>query len=166
MYYKVQDFINDWKDESGATLKTFGGLTDESLNKKFNEHVRTLGRLAWHITGAIPEMMNRTGLQIEGPESNSEVPASAAKIVEAYKKSSNSLSEAVEKNWTDQALSEKVNMYGEDWEKGKVLSILIVHQIHHRAQMTVVMRFCGLKVPGIYGPANEEWAQMGMPPEE
>jgi hypothetical protein len=27
------------------------------------------------------------------------------------------------------------------------------------------MRQAGLKVPGIYGPAREDWASMGMPAE-
>jgi hypothetical protein len=30
--------------------------------------------------------------------------------------------------------------------------------------MTVLMRQAGLKVPGVYGPAREEWAAYGMPP--
>ena len=53
-------------------------------------------------------------------------------------------------------------MYGQKWKRGVTLGILITHQIHHRAQMTVLMRQAGLKVPGIYGPAYEEWAAMGM----
>jgi len=46
-----------------------------------------------------------------------------------------------------------------------VLVSLITHQAHHRGQMTVLMRQAGLKVPGVYGPAREEWAAMGMPPQ-
>ena len=30
----------------------------------------------------------------------------------------------------------------------------------------VLMRQAGLGVPGIYGPSKEEWATMGMPPQE
>ena len=30
--------------------------------------------------------------------------------------------------------------------------------------MTVLMRQAGLKVPGVYGPAREEWAEFGMQP--
>jgi uncharacterized damage-inducible protein DinB len=29
--------------------------------------------------------------------------------------------------------------------------------------MTVLMRQAGLRVPGIYGPAKEEWEEHGMP---
>jgi uncharacterized damage-inducible protein DinB len=32
--------------------------------------------------------------------------------------------------------------------------------------MTVLMRQAGLRVPGIYGPAKEDWASMNMPPQE
>ena len=166
MYYKIRDFVNDWKNESEATLKVFKNLNDESLNKKFHDNIRTPGRIAWHITGAIPEMMNRTGLHISGPEQNSSIPESVEVICEEYQNSSDSLIAAVSLNWTDECLTDKVNMYGEEWEKGMILSILIVHQIHHRAQLIVLMRLAGLKVPGIYGPAKEEWAEMGMAAEE
>jgi uncharacterized damage-inducible protein DinB len=53
-------------------------------------------------------------------------------------------------------------MYGQTWKKRDVLASLILHQAHHRGQMTVLMRQAGLAVPGIYGPAREEWAAMGM----
>jgi uncharacterized damage-inducible protein DinB len=40
---------------------------------------------------------------------------------------------------------------------------MLENEIHHRGQMTVLMRQAGLKVPGVYGPAKEDWAAMGMP---
>lgn len=52
------------------------------------------------------------------------------------------------------------------WSRGKTLGVLITHQIHHRAQLTIVMRLAGLKVPGVYGPAKEEWVGYGMEPQE
>ena len=42
---------------------------------------------------------------------------------------------------------------------------MVKHEVHHRAQMTVLMRQAGLAVPGIYGPAAEEWEAMGLPPQ-
>jgi len=57
-------------------------------------------------------------------------------------------------------------MYGEKWTRGQSLLALMAHEIHHRAQMTVLMRQAGLKVPGVYGPAREEWAAYGMPAQE
>jgi uncharacterized damage-inducible protein DinB len=55
-------------------------------------------------------------------------------------------------------------MYGEDWLNGLTLRILISHEIHHRGQMTVVMRQAGLRVPDIYGPTRDQWQEWGMEP--
>ena len=69
----------------------------------------------------------------------------------------------MQKQLQDEKLSERLTMYGQDWwTYSAVLDGLIAHQIHHRAQITVLMRQAGLTVPGIYGPAKEEWAEMGM----
>jgi uncharacterized damage-inducible protein DinB len=54
-------------------------------------------------------------------------------------------------------------MYGDKWKRGQTLHALILHQAHHRGQMTVLMRQAGLPVPGIYGPSREEWEAFGMP---
>jgi uncharacterized damage-inducible protein DinB len=66
--------------------------------------------------------------------------------------------------WTDATLEVEDDMYGERWPRGLTLQALIVHQAHHRGQMTVLMRQAGLRVPGVYGPSREEWTAYGMPP--
>ncbi|HQF43500.1 MAG TPA: DinB family protein [Ignavibacteriaceae bacterium] len=166
MYYKLQDFLNDWKVESELTLKVFKNLTDESLTKKFDENVRTAGKLAWHITTSVGEMAHQTGLSFKAAEGNLPVPATAKEIVDAYKKASENLAAAIKSNWNDDSLSVEDNMYGEMWKRGTTLKVIVGHQIHHRAQLTIVMRLSGLRVPGIYGPAKEEWAGFGMPAQE
>ena len=166
MYHKLEDFINDWKNESESTLKIFNNLTDESLTKKVNENVRTAGRIAWHITTAIGEMAHRTGLNFKTVEADSAIPATAKEIVDAYKETSSNLLDAIKSNWNDETLKAEDDMYGEMWKRGTTLGVIISHQIHHRAQLTVVMRLNGLKVPGVYGPSKEEWTGYGMPAQE
>jgi uncharacterized damage-inducible protein DinB len=61
-------------------------------------------------------------------------------------------------------LGEVIEMYGEKWTRAQALAGLLKHEIHHRAQITVLMRQAGLKVPGVYGPAKEEWVSYGMQP--
>lgn len=166
MYYKLSDFISDWTYESEATIKIFSNLRDESLSRKVHEKIRTAGRLAWHVTTTISEMMNRTGLKIESVKEDSPIPIKVSDLVGTYKNVSNDLLNQIKANWTDESLLKEDDMYGEMWAKGKTLSVLITHQIHHRAQLIVVMRLLGLKVPGIYGPSNEEWAAYGMSAQE
>lgn len=165
MYYKISDFIKDWTYESEATLKVFNNLKDESLTKKVNENVRTAGRLAWHITTSIGEMAQRTGLSVQAVNENS-FPATVKEIVDAYKTASENLLNEIKEKWTDETLQQEDDMYGEKWKRGTTLSVIINHQIHHRAQLTVLMRLLGLKVPGIYGPSKEEWKNFGMAAQE
>ena len=166
MYRKLSDFLDDWKYESEATIKVINNLSDESLTVKFNKEIRTPGRLAWHIVTSIGEMAHRTGLKFETVDENAPIPSSVKEIVDEYKRTSDNLMKEIKEKWNDETLTQEDNMYGEKWAKGKTLGVLVTHQIHHRAQLTVVMRLAGLKVPGVYGPAKEEWAGYGMEPQE
>jgi len=166
VFRKVDDFVRDWQYELDGTLKVFRSLTDESLGQKVTPDGRSIGRLAWHLAQSLPEMMNRTGLAVTGPGEDEPVPASAAAIADAYEASASSLLEQIRTQWQDDTLLELREMYGEQWANGFTLSALVKHQTHHRGQMTVLMRQAGLKVPGVYGPAREEWAQWDMPAPE
>jgi uncharacterized damage-inducible protein DinB len=162
MIRTIQDFEYHWSQELEATQKIFKHLTDKSLSQAITPQNRTLGRLAWHITTTIHEMMARTGLTIAGPNPDDPVPSSAKAIFTAYNEAAISLLEQVKSKWTDATLDIEDEMYGEKWKRGITLMSLLVHQVHHRGQITVLMRQAGLNVPGIYGPAREEWAAYGM----
>lgn len=49
----------------------------------------------------------------------------------------------------------EVEALGQNMPRGKVLSMLVQHNIHHRGQMTVLLRQAGLEVPGVMGPTKE-----------
>ncbi|MHB9029795.1 MAG: DinB family protein [Candidatus Latescibacterota bacterium] len=166
MYRRIDDFLAEWKTERAATLKLMEALTDASLAQKVYDEGRTLGYLAWHLPLCVVEMANRAGLGLSGPAENADAPESAAEIAAAYRSASEQLAEKVGANWTDAALEEEMNMYGENWKKGFILSVLVAHEVHHRGQMTVLMRQAGLRVTGVYGPAREEWAAYGMPTQK
>ena len=163
MIRKIEDFERDWQYEADSTAALFKNLTDESLGQKVTGDGRSLGFLAWHIVTTLGEMPGHTGLTIDAPPVDSAVPASAAEIVSAFETAANSVKTEVAKNWTDETLEIEDNMYGETWKRGLTLLYLMMHQTHHRGQMTVLMRQAGLKVNGIYGPSREEWEAFGMP---
>jgi len=162
MYRKLSDFIDDWKYESEATIKVLGNISDESLTVKFNREIRTPGRLAWHIVTSVGEMAHRTGLTFETVNDDAPTPSTIKEIVDEYKRTSDNVIKEIEDKWNDETLKQEDNMYGQKWARGKTLGVLVTHQIHHRGQLTVLLRLAGLKVPGVYGPAKEEWAKMGM----
>jgi uncharacterized damage-inducible protein DinB len=166
MFTKIEHFKKNWQMESDNTRKIFAALTDKSLGQIGTKGHWSLGRIAWHIAQAVPEMANRTGLKVEGTGQNEPMPASADKIRQAYDIAAKTLMEQVTSNWTDETLLVEDNMYGETWARGVTLYVLLKHEIHHRGQMTILMRQAGLKVPGIYGPSKEEWVNYGAQPPE
>lgn len=166
MFRRVDDFLKAWERERAGTSKILERLDDSSLSRAVAADSRTLGRLAWHLTTTLGEMLARTGLEIAGPAHDAPVPASAAAIARAYETASKAVADQVGSAWTDASLEVLDDMYGEKWPRGMTLFALITHQTHHRAQMTVLMRQAGLAVPGVYGPAREEWNSFGIQPPE
>lgn len=122
----------------------------------------TLGRIAWHIAVAPKNLASRAGLQVEGLKADYEVPGSASIIANEYQTETKNLAEAVKDQWTDEILLEERPFFDRVLPVGMHLFFMIQHQSHHRGQMTVLMRQAGLNVPGVYGPAKEEWALAGM----
>lgn len=166
MYRKIEDFVTDWGYESEGTINLFKLISNDALNKKDHENVRSIARLVWHITITLNEMMNKTGLTVTGPDEHSQPPSDIQTMIAAYESSAKSVVEQVKKQWTDASLLEEKNLYGDNWKNGVTLSILIKHQAHHRGQLTVLMRQAGLKVTGVYGPSKEDWATYNLPTAE
>lgn len=164
MFTSIEQFEEFWDSHVKSTKKITATLTDESLTQSVAEGHWNLGRLMWHIVTTIPEMMNNTGLKLVAIDAKAAMPDSVAEIASGYDAVTGELLDAIKKNWTDESLAVEDDLYGEQWKRGSTLHILIMHEIHHRGQLTVLMRQAGLKVPGLYGPALEEWAGFGMEP--
>ncbi|MEE9554388.1 MAG: DinB family protein [candidate division Zixibacteria bacterium] len=162
MFTSIEGFKTTWSHHSGATKKILAVLTDDSLGQSVADDHRTIGRMAWHIVQTIPEMGGHTGLKIEGPGEKEPVPVDSSIIADSYTTAADSLLEQVTKDWNDDSLQTEDSMYGETWKRGLTLRILIDHEVHHRGQLTVLMRQAGLTVPGLYGPSKEEWGKHGM----
>lgn len=162
MFKSIEDFIKIWKHESASTQNLFNLLTDESLGQEVTAEGRTIGRLSWHIVTSVHEILSRTDLEFEGAEHDAPLPVLADDIPKAYKLTSDAMINAIRENWTERNLTEEYDMYGQQWTVATILQILVFHQIHHRGQLTVLMRQADLRIPGVYGPAREEWAAAGL----
>ncbi|TJY43904.1 damage-inducible protein DinB [Cohnella pontilimi] len=160
MYRTLQDFVNDWAHESSLTLKVLTELTDASLKQSVTETKgRTLGELAWHLATSVTGMFGAGGLRVDGPGFASPVPNHAQDIVDGYRQASEAVAPALREQWSDEKLSEPVLLFGTiDTTYGGLLNLIVRHEIHHRAQMTILMRQAGLVPPGVYGPNEEETA--------
>lgn len=164
MFSSLQDFLPVWETEAAFTRQILDALTDRALEQEIAPGHRTARRLAWHIAQTIPEMMGRTGLMVEGPAEDAPMPDTAWEIAEAYGEAAASLGRQLRAHWSDDTLGEVDDMYGQPWTRGQTLGALLIHQAHHRGQLTVLLRQAGVAVPGTHGPSKEEWSRWGMEP--
>jgi uncharacterized damage-inducible protein DinB len=164
LYTTVTELIGEWNREAMLTQKVMDALTDASLQQQVSPEGRTLGRLAWHIVANTPAYLTHFGITAEAVKDPDTVPGSARAIAEGWREVSARAAEAVQQQWTDESLKQVQNAFGRELSNAAILLLLVKHHAHHRGQMTVLMRQAGLKVPGVYGPAREEWSGIGGEP--
>ncbi len=167
MYVTISDFIKEWNREAMLTQNVLDGLTDESLKQQVYPEGRTLGRIAWHLTTNIPDYLTHFGLNIDGVKNAENVPTSAKEIAETFKEVSSFVAQIIEKQWTDKSIEQIQEAFGRQESNAQILMGLIKHIVHHRGQITVLMRQAGLKPFGVYGPPKEDWIHLGVenPPQ-
>ena len=161
MYHTMDEFLSEWTYESDSTQQILDLLNDDSLSTRAGERERSLGVLAWHIVTSVHEMMSRVGLEFDAPHHDATLPTTAEEIAQGYRQTNQSFKEAIQAQWKDADLSLKHDMYGEMWSNATTRNVLVKHQIHHRGQLTILMRQAGLSMIGVYGPSREEWASYG-----
>ncbi|WP_306591584.1 DinB family protein [Geothrix sp. 21YS21S-4] len=167
MFRRVDDFKTIWQQEADKTLAVFAAIPDAAAHQAVDPQHRDLRRMAWHLVETVLELPQNLGLKVKGPvELGSDgfiapPPPTMAEIIAAYRAVSDSLLDHLG-SWSNTELGRNFTLYGETWTGAFALFVLVTHQTHHRGQMTVLMRQAGLRVPGLYGPAKEDWAGFGM----
>jgi len=160
MYRTIDDFLTTWEYEQTMTAKLFDNLTDTSLEQRITPGSRSLGELTWHLVMALRAIPGAAGLQVDGPSYEEPVPTSAAMIADSYRQTARSFVDQVKAQWHDAMLANAVTMWGTPSTYGTALRDTLLHQAHHRGQVTVLMKQAGVPIVGIYGPTKEEMEAM------
>ncbi|MFN7987733.1 MAG: DinB family protein [Thermoanaerobaculia bacterium] len=167
MFRRIDDFLEIWADERKKTLEAIRTVPAAKMGHSGTPASRSLGRLGWHLVESCVELPGHLGLAVDGPRVGENgfiaepLPATMDEVAAAYDRASASVAGKV-REWSDADLESVDELYGERWRRGFSLFVLVAHQAHHRAQMTVLMREAGLRPPALYGPTAEGWAAWGV----
>lgn len=152
--------------EMANTRKVLERLTPEHFEFKPSEKSGTLIWMASHVamlcdwgytTLTTPELSMNEFTPPPMPKTTEELLARFDKSVGQYK-------EALAKA-TD---ADMMHVWTMTWQGKQMMSMprvavlrgmVMNHLIHHRGQLTVYMRLCGIPVPGMYGPSADEMPQ-------
>lgn len=156
MITNAQSFLGAYGFESQTTSNVLGALTDAVLAQdKAPGHNMTVGDIAWHIATAPVYMLNQAGFNIDPAQATKPEKLTAAKIKSTYDAISAQVKEQAATK-TSEDLTKVYHVFDMmDWPAGQMLGILMHHEIHHRGQLSVLLRQAGLVVPSIYGPTHE-----------
>lgn len=160
MFNNAQEFIEHYGWESGCTAKVLANLTDESLSLAKADGHNTLGDIAYHVASSPAMMMRECKWDMPDRGWNTPEGVTAAQIQQVYNEDIARLKE-IAGGLSEEGLREVHHVFGMmDWPVVNMLTALISHEVHHRGQLSVLMRQAGLVVPSIYGPNAEETAEM------
>ena len=103
-----------------------------------------------HLVTNIPEYLANFGLKIDVVKNAENVPTSAKEIAETFKNVSSYSAKMIEEQWTDETLKQVQIAFGREESNAMIIMGLIKHIVHHRGQVTVLMRQAGIKPFGVY----------------
>jgi uncharacterized damage-inducible protein DinB len=158
-----QVFLDTYAREHATTLRVLRAVPPAQSD--FRPHMRSqsFSELAYTLLFE-QELKRRTlaGGPVMGGGSPPAKPASWEAAIEAFDKGHRTIVEMLERT-PDSAMLKVVQFPtapGQmgDWPALDFLWFMLHDQIHHRGQLTVMLRMAGGKVPSIYGPsADEPW---------
>lgn len=160
MFQKLEHFTQAYENESKQTLRLFANLDDAKMNQAPPEIGRSSADVARHIAASAPGMFGAIGIQLPGPAVDQEIGADKSAISQAYAAARDGLFAELPKHFTDENLGEPIDFHGYKWPRGLFLAIFMNHEIHHRGQLTILMRLAGMTPVGVYGPTKEEMEAM------
>ncbi|MCC7479137.1 DinB family protein [bacterium] len=161
MFNSTQEFIPAYGYESEITERVLRALTNEALAQSKGEGDQNAADIAWHIATAPRYMFNQIGWDVP-PMTEWGTPAglTVEQIVNEYCANRDRVKAEAAKV-SDADLQKVHHVFGMlDWPAWMMLQAQLVHEAHHRGQLSVLMRQAGLTVPSIYGPNKEQTAEM------
>lgn len=161
---RIEEIIEQVKEESKSTRKMLERITGSTLNWKPHDKSMSMGQLAWLVA----DMFGWFGMMLASDEldfskgtgyptdyAGIDLPAHLDKRLKDSLEAVAGLDDSIlEDKWT---MRNGEQIYLET-QKGNVARESIAHLAHHRGQLSVYLRMNDIAVPSIYGPtADEQW---------
>lgn len=159
-----QALINEMQLEAASTRKMLERIPADKFDWKPHEKSMNLRRLAVHVAELAnwPEMVvNQPELDLATMNYKPTEVASTQDILDLHEKAVER-SVAVLKEASDEKLMEIWTLRKGEQVMFQLPKVAVLrgmcynHTYHHRGQLSVFLRLLDVKVPGMYGPSNDE----------
>ncbi len=161
----IESFIPQWEFEFQITMNVLRAIPEDKIEFKPHDKFFSARRLAWHLV-RIEDIFGRGVLKDKIVIGESTLfpdpPATIAEMIAIAEKQH----PEIVNSWRaldETALQQKIPFTSPDGvvrrelpRKAYLRITLMHHIIHHRGQLSLMLRLMGAKVPSIYGPSGDE----------
>lgn len=163
MTYELKRFRGVWDMEARLTTKLLETLPADQYDFRPDPGGRSLGETAWHlaeIEGYISFGITRGAVTFQEAPPNLKRPREVRLLAPGYRQVH---LEAVARlaDLTEADLDRELPFVDQRMPIRDILwGAMLMHQVHHRGQLSLLCRLAGGTPAGIYGPNREEMAAM------
>ncbi len=163
MTNEIERFRKVWDMEGQLTMRLLQALPADQYDFRPDPQGRSLGEMAWHlaeIEGYTSYGVAQGAVTFQEAPPNMKRPREVKLLAPGYRVVHE---EAVARlaNLTEADLDREVQFADRRMPiRDIVWGAILMHEIHHRGQLSLLCRLSGGTPPGIYGPNREEMAAM------
>ena len=156
---EIDRFRTVWDQEARLTIRLLEALPTDQYDFRPDPKGRSIGEMAWHLSeidGYTSVGISKGNVSFEDVPPNMQRPREVRLLAPGYRRVHD---EAVARlaGLTDEDLDREVGFVGERLSvRDAWWGAILLHLVHHRAQLALLCRLAGAPPPGIYGPNREE----------
>ena len=154
-------FLDAWDREAANTVRLLEALPPAHYDFRPDPGGRSIGELAWHLAEGdayISFAIDNGTFDLQAKPPDIERPRTIEALAPGYERVHRAAADRIRKLTLDD-LERTVDFFSEHRAIRDLLwEAILFHGIHHRGQLTLLVRQAGAEVPGLYGPNREETA--------
>jgi uncharacterized damage-inducible protein DinB len=161
---ELQAFVAIWEREAAKTNSLLESMPLDQYDFRPDPKGRSLGELAWHLAEVDAYTtfgIERGGFVFGMRPPGMERPKSIETLGPGYARMHADALERVSR-LTETDLDRRIRHFtGHERTIRELLwEAVLLHMIHHRGQLSILIRLAGGMTPGIFGPNREEMAEL------
>src|SRR5215472_2022721 len=155
---ELEMFLERWDREAEGTLRLLRALSAGQYDFRPDASGRSLGELAWHLAeldAYVSFAVASGSFSVEAKPPNIKRPMTIEALAPGYKQIHEEARERLRAlNAAD--LDREMEFFGSTMTVNSLLwNVMLLHSIHHRGQLSLLVRLAGGVVPELFGPTRE-----------
>lgn len=157
---ELEHFIEIWDREAAKSVQLLAGLPRDQYDFRPDPDGRSLGELAWHL--AEGDAYVTFGIEAgeftrDGRPPGIARPRTVEELAPGYERVHREAVARIRK-LAPEDLDRKITFFGmgETSVRDLLWDMVLLHNVHHRGQLSLMTRLAGARPLGLFGPTRED----------